>query len=131
MRAVVQGLGTEAIVTACVVGRLAATWACTTGIPAARPDGLGATVAGTVSRKVAALRHCPGAGARRRLRRLAGRRRRTAPGPARRRGGVALGLTLAGLLVARCVRRFGGVTGDVLGAAVEIATLGALLALAR
>ena len=45
--------------------------------------------------------------------------------------GVALGLALAGLLLHRCVRRLGGVTGDVLGAVVEIATLGALLVMAR
>ncbi|MGW7482444.1 adenosylcobinamide-GDP ribazoletransferase [Nonomuraea muscovyensis] len=37
-----------ALVTACVAGRLALTWACRAGVPAARPDGLGAMVAGTV-----------------------------------------------------------------------------------
>ncbi|GAA2872267.1 adenosylcobinamide-GDP ribazoletransferase [Nonomuraea rubra] len=42
--------GLWALVTACVAGRLALTWACRSGVPAARPDGLGATVAGTVHR---------------------------------------------------------------------------------
>ncbi|WP_101783165.1 adenosylcobinamide-GDP ribazoletransferase [Nonomuraea indica] len=37
-----------ALVTACVAGRLALTWACRAGVPAARPEGLGAMVAGTV-----------------------------------------------------------------------------------
>ncbi|WP_204045474.1 adenosylcobinamide-GDP ribazoletransferase, partial [Acrocarpospora phusangensis] len=35
---------------ACVVGRLAVTWACRVGVPPAREDGLGALVAGTVGR---------------------------------------------------------------------------------
>ncbi|TYB61059.1 adenosylcobinamide-GDP ribazoletransferase [Nonomuraea sp. PA05] len=42
--------GPWALVTACVAGRLALTWACRSGVPAARPDGLGAMVAGTVRR---------------------------------------------------------------------------------
>ncbi|MFI6497236.1 adenosylcobinamide-GDP ribazoletransferase [Nonomuraea typhae] len=37
-----------ALVTACVSGRLALTWACRAGVPAARPTGLGVMVAGTV-----------------------------------------------------------------------------------
>lgn len=45
--------GGLALVTACVTGRLAVTWACREGVPAARPDGLGALVAGTVRRGAA------------------------------------------------------------------------------
>ncbi|GAA2211144.1 hypothetical protein GCM10009850_066030 [Nonomuraea monospora] len=44
--------GPWALVTACVAGRLALTWACRSGVPAARPGGLGAMVAGTVRRPV-------------------------------------------------------------------------------
>ncbi|WP_080041215.1 adenosylcobinamide-GDP ribazoletransferase [[Actinomadura] parvosata] len=47
--------GVWALVTACVAGRLALTWACRSGVPAARPDGLGAMVAGTVRRPAAWL----------------------------------------------------------------------------
>ncbi|MBT2228966.1 adenosylcobinamide-GDP ribazoletransferase [Nonomuraea sp. NEAU-A123] len=46
--AALSGLGPPALVTACVTGRLALTWACRSAVPAARPDGLGALVAGTV-----------------------------------------------------------------------------------
>ncbi|MEU6710663.1 adenosylcobinamide-GDP ribazoletransferase [Nonomuraea sp. NPDC046802] len=40
--------GYAGLVTACVAGRLAVTWACREGVPSARPEGLGAMVAGTV-----------------------------------------------------------------------------------
>ncbi|MGA4989126.1 adenosylcobinamide-GDP ribazoletransferase [Nonomuraea bangladeshensis] len=42
------GAGYAALVTACVAGRLALTWACRPRVPAARPEGLGAAVAGSV-----------------------------------------------------------------------------------
>jgi adenosylcobinamide-GDP ribazoletransferase len=43
---------------------------------------------------------------------------------------VVAGLVAAALLLRRAVRRFGGVTGDVLGALVETATTVALMVLA-
>ncbi|WP_093174586.1 adenosylcobinamide-GDP ribazoletransferase [Sinosporangium album] len=42
--------GPYALVVACVTGRLAITWACGGRVPAARPGGLGAMVAGSVTR---------------------------------------------------------------------------------
>jgi adenosylcobinamide-GDP ribazoletransferase len=93
-------------------GRLGVTWACRRGVPAARPDGLGALVAGTVPTPVAfaglvvvavvALAAVPG---------------RPWQGPL----AVAAGLVAALALTRHAVRRFGGVTGDVLGACVEAA----------
>jgi adenosylcobinamide-GDP ribazoletransferase len=43
---------------------------------------------------------------------------------------VATVVVATGLLVRRVVSRFAGITGDVIGAAVEIGTTAALLALA-
>ncbi|MFE2857624.1 adenosylcobinamide-GDP ribazoletransferase [Streptomyces lavendulae] len=42
---------------------------------------------------------------------------------------VAAGLLAADLLLRRCVRRFGGVTGDVFGALCEVAATTALVTL--
>ncbi len=93
--------------------RTALAVACVRGVPAARSDGLGVTHVGSVP-VVAAVASVAVCGA---VLALAGH------------GLSAVGSTLAGLLVTvavvlalllRCVRRLGGVTGDVLGAAVEV-----------
>lgn len=77
-----------------VLSRCALWIVCCTRVPAARPDGLGATFTATVPVVVAVA------------------------------GGLLLsvvgGLVVV-LLVRRAVRRLGGVTGDVMGAAVELA----------
>ncbi len=99
------------------VGRLAATWGCVRGVPAARASGLGAAVAGTVPAAAALAATAAVAAAA------------LAYGP-RGPAAVLAGLAAAGLLLAHSVRRLGGVTGDVLGAAVETATLAALAVLA-
>ena len=49
------GRGAAALIAAVVTGRLAVTWACRRGVPSARPDGLGALVAGTVSPAIPVL----------------------------------------------------------------------------
>ncbi|MGH8869382.1 MAG: adenosylcobinamide-GDP ribazoletransferase, partial [Actinomycetes bacterium] len=47
------GRGTVGIAVAVVTGRATLVWACRQGVPAARPEGLGALVAGSVSTSVA------------------------------------------------------------------------------
>ncbi|MEV5484334.1 MULTISPECIES: adenosylcobinamide-GDP ribazoletransferase [Streptomyces] len=117
--------GAAAAAVAAVTARTALTLASRAGVPAARPEGLGAAVAGTVSVRAALLcaalvaAGCAAAGA--------------AFGPygALRAALAALaGLGLGELVLRHCRRRFGGVTGDVFGALAESAGLTALLALA-
>lgn len=130
-----RGLAGAGIVIAAVAGRLAATAACARGVPAARPEGLGATVAGSVPRWVplawlailAALALLV-----------------PAPGPdADPSTGIPAGdlriASLAGLAAAAiaaisctrvAVRRLGGITGDALGWAIELAATSALVATA-
>ncbi|WP_438672255.1 adenosylcobinamide-GDP ribazoletransferase [Solihabitans fulvus] len=105
---------TGAVVLALTVGRAAFLWCCRRGVPPARPDGMGALVAGSQTPVVvwawwAALLAvsvlvAPG---------------RPWLGP--------VAVVAAGALVVALVRhvrrRFGGITGDVLGAAAELATL--------
>ncbi|MGV9305403.1 adenosylcobinamide-GDP ribazoletransferase [Nonomuraea sp. NPDC003727] len=116
--------GPVALVAACVTGRLALTWACTRGVPPARPEGLGAMVAGTVRPAAALVATLVVVGAAVLL-----------GGPWGPAGGYGLVLPLAVLaglgtasgLLAHAVRRLGGITGDVLGALVETATTAVLV----
>jgi adenosylcobinamide-GDP ribazoletransferase len=109
------------VAAALAAGRLAITWACLRPVPSARPGGLGAMVAGTVppaaaaalTALVLALAVPADAG-------------RPWLGPV----AVAVGVGAAGLLLARVVRRIGGITGDVLGAVAETAVTAALVVLA-
>src|SRR5271165_1669840 len=50
-----HGRGPAALIAAVVTGRLALTWACRRGVPAARPDGLGALVAESVRPAIPAV----------------------------------------------------------------------------
>lgn len=116
--------GVAGLLTAAGTGRLAITWACTPRIPAARPDGLGGSVAGSVGYSAAA-----GATAGVVLVALGG----AAHGAALALGGVVAvvaGLAVAGLVLWHAVRRLGGITGDVLGALSEAASTSALVAVA-
>jgi adenosylcobinamide-GDP ribazoletransferase len=98
--------------------------ACARGVRSARPSGLGATVAGSVPRAVAAvpLRVVAGVGAL--LLPWAGLAWWRAP-----TAGL-LAVVVTAVVVVRCTRRLGGITGDVLGACVELSFAAALLALA-
>jgi adenosylcobinamide-GDP ribazoletransferase len=112
-----------AVIVAAVTGRLAVTWACRSGVPAARPDGLGALVAGTVRTAHAAY----ATGAVLVASALAGLAvggvRLTVLWPI----AVVAGLVVAAAALRFVVRRLGGITGDVLGALVELAATVALL----
>jgi adenosylcobinamide-GDP ribazoletransferase len=117
--------GALGTVAAAVTARLALTLASRHGVPPARPEGLGAAVAGTVPPLRAAavgcavVVCCAGAGA------LLG-----GYGAALHHAlAVLTGLAAAQLMLRHCVRRFGGVTGDVFGALAETAATAALVAL--
>ena len=113
-----RGAGAGSLVIAVVTGRLALTLACLRGIPAARPDGLGAVVAGSVPRAAGlavALLWLALAVA------SVGREHGLAAGVAT--GGAVVGGLLAATVVVHLARRrLGGITGDVLGATAEITT---------
>ena len=110
--------GALVLATGVVTGRLALTWACRTGVPAARPDGLGALVAGTVRPVAPAVTTVVLAAAARVAGAVDGGIR---PGLTLV-GGVLAGLAAAWMLQRHAVRRLGGITGDVLGALAEVAT---------
>ena len=96
---------------AVLVSRCALATSCVRLVPSARPEGLGATVAGTVPAPAAALSWVLAAvvlGA-------------VAPEPVRAVVTVVLASAVVLVVLRRCVRRLGGMTGDVLGACVEVA----------
>ncbi|MBN6057113.1 adenosylcobinamide-GDP ribazoletransferase [Nonomuraea sp. RK-328] len=122
--AALSAAGPYALVTACVTGRLALVWACRSGVPAARPGGLGATVAGTVRPATAWLVTAATLAITTLVATvLGGWTSAVVVAPV----AMAAGLGAALLLLRRARRRLGGVTGDVLGALVETATTGALV----
>lgn len=88
---------------------------CMRGIPAARPDGLGALVADSVPLATAATGWLVLAAATVWAAMLSGQAWWLPL------VGVLLALAAVWWLLARCVARLGGVTGDVLGALVEVA----------
>lgn len=110
-----------AVVLAVAAGRCAFAWCCRRGVPAARPDGLGALVAGSQPWPVPALTGLVLAAVA------------VLAVPTRRWQGplaVVLAAAVVVALSAHTRRRLGGVTGDVLGAASELATTAVLVAAA-
>ncbi|MFG2315218.1 adenosylcobinamide-GDP ribazoletransferase [Streptomyces tendae] len=117
--------GALAAVVSATAARLALTTAARAGVPAARPEGLGAAVAGVVP--------AGGALAAAALVTLAGAAAGAYLGPydaLRTALAVACAVAAAELLLRHCVRRFGGVTGDVFGGVAETAATTALVVLA-
>jgi|SRR5580693_461024 adenosylcobinamide-GDP ribazoletransferase len=111
------GRGVPALIAASVAGRLALTWACRRGVPAARGSGLGALVAGSVPPAIPVALSAAALAA-------------AYPFGIGVLAGVAAGVAVSLALTALAVRRLGGITGDVLGALVEVATAACLLATA-
>lgn len=119
------GAGGGTFVIAIVIGRMAMTLACTPMFPAARTDGLGATVSGTVPTWAAWAMALGWAAL------FAGSVGR-AHGPAAAVTtviAVAAALTAALIWAAIARRRLGGITGDVLGSLNEIAVTVVLVAI--
>ncbi|WP_121709071.1 adenosylcobinamide-GDP ribazoletransferase, partial [Streptomyces sp. E5N91] len=116
--------GALAAVVSATAARLALTTAARTGVPAARPEGLGAAVAGVVP--------AGGALAATAAVTLAGAAAGAYLGPydaLRTALAVMCAVAVAELLLRHCVRRFGGVTGDVFGGVAETAATTALVVL--
>ncbi len=112
------------VAVAVLASRHVLAWGCRRGIPAARPEGLGAAMAESVGPAplVATAVALAGGGA------LAAWACGTPWWPPLVVVAVAVGA--AASLFARATRRLGGITGDVLGAAIEIALAATLAAAA-
>jgi adenosylcobinamide-GDP ribazoletransferase len=120
------GGGLAGVGAALVVSRLVLPLACLRGVLAARPEGLGSMVAGSVSRTMAAVAVLLAVVALIVVAVLAaGLERATAGTPVLL---APLGLVFGWGLGWHAVRRLGGITGDVLGAIVEVTFTAALVA---
>jgi adenosylcobinamide-GDP ribazoletransferase len=113
-RATALGRGPVAIVAAAVTARLAIVLACRRTVPAARPGGLGALVAGSVRVLPAAALAAAVLAAAAAIGWIFA-------------AAVAAGLAASGVTTLLATRRLGGITGDVLGAGAEITAAVCLL----
>ncbi|MCX4975157.1 MULTISPECIES: adenosylcobinamide-GDP ribazoletransferase [unclassified Streptomyces] len=116
--------GVLAAVVSATAARLALTLAARTGVPPARPEGLGAAVAGTVPVRGALLVAAVVVGAAAGAGALLGTYDLVRAALA-----VLAACVAAELLLRHCTRRFGGITGDVFGGLAETAATTALVVL--
>ena len=116
------GRGVVLVCLSLLASRHLLAWACSTGVPPARPEGLGATMAGTVQQGVAALGFVLLLGVSALASHLSG--------SAWWLGPVVAGVAAIGgaAVIHRATERFGGITGDVLGAVIEVSFAAALTA---
>ncbi|GAA3747222.1 adenosylcobinamide-GDP ribazoletransferase [Streptomyces tremellae] len=119
------GRAAVGLAVAAVAARSVFALGCRTGVPPARPGGLGAAVAGTVPTRAAALALTAAV-----LAAAAAGLGFSAADAVRDGAAVLCAAGAAQLLLRHCVRRFGGITGDVLGALAETAATVALVVLA-
>ena len=117
--------GPVAVIVAAMAGRLAITAGCTEPIPSARPGGLGSWVAGSVRVRTAVIAGILVAIVSGALGLIVDPQTAALAAAA-----VPLGLAAALVLLARCIDRLGGITGDVLGALVETSAAVATLVVA-
>jgi len=122
--AISAGLGVSTLVLGCMLGRLALPLSCRRGVPTARSDGLGRTVVGTVPWVGVGAAVMAAAAVATLVSLTAATGHWLAVGAA-----AVLALGCGEMLLRLAVRRFGGLTGDVLGAITELATAVALVCL--
>lgn len=121
------GFGWQAILLGAVTSRLALPWSCRTTVPSARPDGLGAMVAATVRPLATYALTLPAILFATALGWLAASDLSSALAAGL---SVLVAVGVGAVLTHRAETALGGITGDTLGAAVELALPATLLTLA-